>query len=371
MFLDGAVDGAHHESSDPLVVAESHLGLGGMDVQIHREGGYLQEKRHHGIPVGCKNTLIGALHRAQQKAVPDGTAIDEQELSLGIGPVECRQAGESGDEDPVTLRIDRNRILPEIASQDSAQAGEPGVPVIACLGAAGETSPCVELERHRDALAGHGETLHHIGHGRIFCAFGLEELQTRRCCKEKIRDLDGRSRIPGSRADRADAARLDRDHEATVVRPLARDDPQSRHGTDRRQCFSPEAQRSNFREIVVGQFGRRVAFDREGEIGGVHAGAVVRNRNRTPATAVDVDLDARGTCINGILDQFLDDRGWPLDHLTGGNAVDRCLTEAPDHAHYIPALKISLARLLPSSTAGWLNGSIPVMYATRIVSIMK
>jgi len=37
---------------------------------------------------------------------------------------------------------------------------------------------------------------------------------------------------------------------------------------------------------------------------------------------LQLDVDARGRSVKGILDQFLDHRGRPLDDFTGGNLID-------------------------------------------------
>ena len=41
-------------------------------------------------------------------------------------------------------------------------------------------------------------------------------------------------------------------------------------------------------------------------------------------------MDGLGPCIDGILNQFLHDGGWALDHLTSGNLVGYAIGEKGD-----------------------------------------
>ena len=50
--------------------------------------------------------------------------------------------------------------------------------------------------------------------------------------------------------------------------------------------------------------------------------AVVAHAHQADAAALDVDLDALRAGVEAVFDQFLDDRGRPLDHLAGGDLVD-------------------------------------------------
>ena len=61
----------------------------------------------------------------------------------------------------------------------------------------------------------------------------------------------------------------------------------------------------------------------EGEQGVVarHALGVVRDAQQAPAAGLDVQLDAARAGVDGVLDEFLGDRGRALDHLARGDLV--------------------------------------------------
>ena len=60
---------------------------------------------------------------------------------------------------------------------------------------------------------------------------------------------------------------------------------------------------------------------REPRVLGRHALAVVLDADQRPAALLDGHGDAAGAGIERVLDQFLDDRGGPLDHLAGRDLV--------------------------------------------------
>ena len=60
---------------------------------------------------------------------------------------------------------------------------------------------------------------------------------------------------------------------------------------------------------------------RESRVFWRHALAVVLDTNQGPAALLDGHGDPSGTRIERVLDEFLDDRGRPLDHLAGRDLV--------------------------------------------------
>ncbi|MEJ1970486.1 MAG: hypothetical protein WDN03_17940 [Rhizomicrobium sp.] len=82
------------------------------------------------------------------------------------------------------------------------------------------------------------------------------------------------------------------------------------------------------RKIVVAQLGGRVALDRQRQVAGVHAVAVVLHQDEIGAAIRDRDVDPRCAGIQRVLDQLLRRRGRPLHHLAGGDAVHGPFREA-------------------------------------------
>ncbi len=64
-----------------------------------------------------------------------------------------------------------------------------------------------------------------------------------------------------------------------------------------------------------------MALDRERQIVGAHAGAVVGDADELEAAAGGGHVDAARPGVDGVLHQLLDDACRPLDDLTRGNAI--------------------------------------------------
>ena len=79
-----------------------------------------------------------------------------------------------------------------------------------------------------------------------------------------------------------------------------------------------------------------MALDRELEVGTAHAAAVVGDADQPAAAAVGCDFDAAGAGIERVLDELLHHARRTLDHLAGGDFVDRGLGKAAD-GHGFPA----------------------------------
>ena len=84
------------------------------------------------------------------------------------------------------------------------------------------------------------------------------------------------------------------------------------------------------RQVAVGELRGGVALDRELEVLGGHAGAVVDDADEPAAAALDRHLDRAGAGIDRVLDQFLHRRRRALDHFARRDAVDEDGIEAAD-----------------------------------------
>jgi hypothetical protein len=73
----------------------------------------------------------------------------------------------------------------------------------------------------------------------------------------------------------------------------------------------------------------------EGEEGVVahHAAAVVGDTDEATAAGFDIDADAGGAGVEGVLQQLLDDGGGAVDDLAGGDLVGDLVGENADAAH--------------------------------------
>ncbi len=77
-------------------------------------------------------------------------------------------------------------------------------------------------------------------------------------------------------------------------------------------------------EDVLGrvQLAGGVAGEGQRQVVGVDATAVVDDLDEAAAALPDLHVDTCAAGIDGVLQEFLDDAGGPLDHLPGGDLVD-------------------------------------------------
>jgi hypothetical protein len=73
-----------------------------------------------------------------------------------------------------------------------------------------------------------------------------------------------------------------------------------------------------------------VTGERERQLAGDDAMAVVAHADQSYAAVLDVHSDLSGAGVERVLDQFLDHGGGPLDDLARGDLVDERAFEDPD-----------------------------------------
>ncbi len=108
------------------------------------------------------------------------------------------------------------------------------------------------------------------------------------------------------------------------------------HRSHRGQRLAAEAQGGDAVQVAflmhlaggVTQEGRRHIF-------AGNTTAIIRNTHIGHAAVTDLHCDMARTGINGIFQQFLDDRGGPLNHLAGSNQLRHMLVQHPDIRHSI------------------------------------
>jgi hypothetical protein len=89
------------------------------------------------------------------------------------------------------------------------------------------------------------------------------------------------------------------------------------------QRLAAEAEGADLEQVVgIAQFARGVVAERQRQVVGVDAAAVIDDADQVGTALLDIDIDARAAGVNGVLQQFLDDAGRPFDDLARGDLVD-------------------------------------------------
>jgi len=82
--------------------------------------------------------------------------------------------------------------------------------------------------------------------------------------------------------------------------------------------------------VKTDDFAGGVAAQRQRQIVGMDAGAVVAHPNQAGPALFHLDRDAGGARVQAVFQQFLDHRGGAFDDLAGGNLTDQLRRQPPD-----------------------------------------
>ena len=350
----GLAQSTDDQTPDHTRLAEAHLGLRRMDIDVDDRGRDFQEQRHQRVAVAGQEIRIGPAQRSEEQAILHRPVIDEEVLHLRIAAVERRQAGISRKTESLALGIDRQRICGELLPHDAAEPPEPGIEQVALRGFQLKAGPRPVDEREGNIGSRHGEAGDRIKDLRRFCPVRPQEFEPRRCRIKKIAKLDPGPRRMGNGDRLADRTPFHGQSPSTIGGRGPAGNRQTADGADRRQRLAPKAEGSDVIEIVVGKFRGRVTLDRESELVRRHAAAFIDDGDQGFAAILDGDLDPAGARVESVLDQLLHGRGRALDYLAGGDPVDQGFREPTDRHGGVSAAAANRARarILPSSTAG-------------------
>jgi len=98
---------------------------------------------------------------------------------------------------------------------------------------------------------------------------------------------------------------------------------EARDRGDAGQRLAAKAQRADLRQLArVAQLAGRVAHDRQQQVVGMDALAVVTHRDKPEPALLELNIDAARASVDRVVDQLLDHRRRPLDDLARGDLVD-------------------------------------------------
>ncbi len=283
-------------------IAEAHLGLGRMHVDVDLARRHRHEQREQRVARLGDQIAVGRAHGADQQLVLHRPAVDEEVLLAGVGPMQRRQPGKAGDAHALALDFDRQRVVQELAPHDAAETREMSV------GAQGlrrqsQARALPRRQREGDRRVRHGEALDDLGDRGVLGALAFEELEPRRRRREQLAHLDAGAGVEGGGPHGALGAAIDDDLVRRPASGLARPDRQMRHRADRGQRLAAEAERGNVEEVLVGELGGGVALDRQLEVGRAHARAVVGDADEGEPARRRHHLDVGRARVERVLDR--------------------------------------------------------------------
>lgn len=281
-----------------------------------------REQRHiRGLPRLEQHVFVARTHGVTQQLVAHEPAVHERVLHIGRGARERRRREPAREREAGYLALEVARLLEKLLA---AHRGDARLDLGAIAGPRQlEHRALTVRERERDVGAREREVAHDRIDVRALGFFGALKLAPRRRVEEEITDFDGgpvRMRRGPNLADRAAIAI----HAPRVVVPgAARRDLQSRDRADARQCLAAKTEaHETFQIIEACDLAGRVPRQREGELILRDPPAVVCDADQPRAAGLDLDRDPARPGVERILDELLDDRRWPLDHLARGDLID-------------------------------------------------
>ena len=325
----GALHRTKQEIVDPPRVAEAHLQLLRMGIDIDQRGIQLQIQEVRREAAAEQDVLIGEPRRPRDQLVAHEAAVQEGKLQVRLAARKRRQR-----QPPRKLQL--LRVMPEFDDVGgevlAANLGHSGQP----LGGQArrrQRPHLLPVVRQREAHleARQRQALQHAHDVLKLGRLGAQEFAARRHVEEQVAHLDtGAGGMRGRRGRRDHAiARL---HRPGVRRIRgARNQRQAGHGRDTGQRFAAKPQGRDVLEVVQrGDLAGGMARESDADLLRRDADAVVAHADQAAAAAFQLDLDAPRARVQGVLDQFLDHRGRPFDDLAGGDLIDECVGQDLD-----------------------------------------
>ena len=321
-----------HELVHSPRVAEAHLDLGRMHVDVDARADRSRGTARRPAGVAVQHVVVGCAHRVREQLVAHEAAVDEEVLRVGARaraasgvPARPRSAaapplvastGGAGGE--VRRRARRRRARARRLRAQHVRTDAAVVPDVKPT--SGRASACGEQPRRS---------------GRTRSPRS-QELAPRRRVEEELAHFD---RGAAARAPPAAARRLRAfEPRSRCVRRVARRgcDRQARHRGDRGQRLAAKAHASRRASRSSSVAILLVAWraSASGSSSRAMPRAVVARRcMRLMPPAARSHVDLAGAGVERVLEQLLHHRGRPLDHLAGGDLADQELGQVADRAH--------------------------------------
>ena len=309
-----------------------------MHVHIDEMRIAIDEQHRRRIPARGQDIEITRPQRPGQQLVAHRPCIDEDMLRHRRPARIGRQRREAGQPHPVALGVNGNGIVDEIATHHPHQTGMKRVEQIALLGIGAKDQPVTVVQREPDRGFGHGQPPHDLGNRLRLGAFAAQEFQPRRGGEEQVAQLDHGAAIGRGRAHRLGPASGHAD-----LGPLglgARGNTQPTDRAEAGQRLAPETEAVNIQQIGPVDLRGRMTRQRQRQILGAHAAAVIDHPDQRLAALRDGHVDPPRPGIERVFHQFLHRRGRTLDHLARRDAVGDAVVQLADNRAYLGVVTV-------------------------------
>ncbi len=318
---------------DERLFEKAHFRLGRVDVDVDTIRRNPDEQVHLRTALLDGRDAVGLGDGVRDRPVLDDAAVDEDVLSPADRPLIAERGDVALDLEPRGLLADLDQIEP-LAEQLKEALGRPR-----------RRRALQQPPRRRRGAAQQRETdfriaKRHLGHQtgnlRRLGGVGLQELLAGRQVVEEVGDVDAGAFGRPDFAFGDDRAALHADLGACRAPPRPRPEREARDRGDARQRLTAEAEGANRPEVFgPGNLAGRMTLERQPRVLRLHPLAVVLDAQQPLAAKLHRHDDPRRPGVDGVLEQFLDDRRRPLDDFAGRYLIGEVEREAVDTGHRV------------------------------------
>ena len=302
---------------DRLLVGELDLQLCRVDVDVHACG--VERKIEHagGEFFGRKIGGVRLLQSRHGGLALDVASVDEEILVVAVGLDVVGASDKSAHADPLALAVHLDHTRGKLFAEHRID----GVFEVA-VASRFQLDVAVHDQAHGDVRIGERHLLHVGGDRHGLGNVLLEEFPPRGNVGKEVLHDHRRARGAALLAKRHDLAAVRLKQRAELGLLGLGDDAQIRDRRDRGKCLAAEAQRQNAVQILGTPYlAGGVAANGGGNVLRLHAAAVVGDAHKGNAAVLDLHGDARGSRVDGVLHQLLDDRCRSVHHLARGDQI--------------------------------------------------
>ena len=321
----GPDDKAPHQS----LAAEAHLALCRMHVHVHLGGIEVKEEHRDRIAALGQRSRVGFDHRVVQRATIHRAAVDEHQHLVPRGAVDPGFADQPAEFETAVRTLEWQQVGRQLPAEDFrhplAQGHTDG----------GLKQNAAVLDQGETRLrTGQSVEPHRLDDVRRLGGVAFQKLAAGRHRVEKVGYRDPRAGGQAALAHMHELAAVDEDLGARRGLDRTRAQLETRDAGDGRHGLAAKAK--GVQPVEVGrlhQLAGGVSLKRHQGVVLGHATAVVLDADQAASAVAELDLDAGGTGIEGILHQFLHDRRGTLNHFAGGDLVGNPVGEDANGGH--------------------------------------
>ncbi len=301
-----------------LPVAETDFGFRGMYVDVDQGRGHVEVQERDRLPPDHEQTAIGFGQRMLQRAVLNPAAVEEQVLPFAGRLVFAGMRDVAPDADVVDFGFDPDQLVGEFAAIKQAEPIEQIV-----RGGQIEDDFVVVPEHHVESRMREGSPGELLADVTELGLGGFQKLPPHGSVGEQLPDFNGSSQRTATGLRFAGGSGVDFEFEPLGLLGGTRADAEAADFGNRSERFAAKAHRLHAEQVVGGcDFTGRIAGDREEQVVGMNAFAVIDHADEVGTAIHDVDFDTGGEGVDTVIEEFLDRAGGAFDHFASGNFID-------------------------------------------------